>query len=794
MRFPGQSNRAVIALAGMSCSLLAAEPNYQQAAARWPDMRRPIAFLGCKEHLHEFAVMWNGNISATLVTRPLIDANHRLLRDRPHDSYQVSFSLSDRPSFEGRERDREDSEASLEKGYLPLTRISLRQGETRLLQQAFVSTKNSGCIASSGDSPVFLRLRFTVAEIGKAKGPIRLWVQIAKNHTRYSMDERTNVRIEPVAPVYGRPLQKSGSALVDSQGLVVMHAGQPFEFHAQLPEALSSAALRESQMDRNVTGFTIPRKPGAHIDLVFPFYPVPQAEIEEVTTAGFERAWAEVSACWERTIERGMRIEVPEKAIMNLWRFSPTLSFITADRYPNGDAVLKTSPHWYEAMWPTPVSMNIVSLAQRGYRQEALSYLDTLLDAGRRSVVPSTGKRNSFRSTEGFISGARDYLSISWVGDHGAILWSAAETYLLTRDDTWLRRWLPSLLAGLEWIAREREVMKLHGIGLLPVGRATDADSPARVFWTDAWVYRGLAAMCRVLEAIGHPETSRWARERDDYRAAFQKLWKREIARTMRWPDSSGVLTPFVPWAAGQRHDANLHPFYLDAGPMFLGVAGLVDADDETMTWAMKWLTEGPDAGSVRPDWANHQSRPSLAYEMSSVEPCYSWNIYLRFYRNEREKFLEGFYSLAAGSVSRRFLGAYETRDGIPGVPVGNAVIDSHLRNMLIFEDLPRKSIHLLRNSPSAWLRPGSRIRVEAAETYFGEIKFEFAVPAGDRIEGQIAIPNRQPMELLRLHLYHPDGKPIRGSLVNGQPLRPAGKDSLEIAKPAGKVQVTAFF
>src|SRR6516225_9153266 len=63
----------------------ATEPSYEQAVARWPDMRRPIAFLGCKNHPLEFGVMWNGNISAT-PGELLTEADRRLFTKTKEDA------------------------------------------------------------------------------------------------------------------------------------------------------------------------------------------------------------------------------------------------------------------------------------------------------------------------------------------------------------------------------------------------------------------------------------------------------------------------------------------------------------------------------------------------------------------------------------------------------------------------------------------------------------------------------------------------------------------------------------
>src|SRR5512147_3124739 len=87
------------------------DPSYEQAVARWPDMPRPITFLGCKDHPDEFGVMWNGNL--TLASPTVIDADRWLFKDRKAESLQVSFSVGEKPDFQNRDRDDGSADASL---------------------------------------------------------------------------------------------------------------------------------------------------------------------------------------------------------------------------------------------------------------------------------------------------------------------------------------------------------------------------------------------------------------------------------------------------------------------------------------------------------------------------------------------------------------------------------------------------------------------------------------------------------------------------------------------------------
>ncbi|MGW8181951.1 MAG: hypothetical protein ACWGQW_24755, partial [bacterium] len=324
----------------------------------------------------------------------------------------------------------------------------------------------------------------------------------------------------------------------------------------------------------------------------------------------------------------------------------------------------------------------------------------------------------------------------------------------------------------------------------------TDDSAQSLFVWSDAWVYRGLEAVCRVLKTIEHPELDRWKGEAQDYLQVYQERFRDLLSRTSRWTHPDGREIPFVPYDLRQTSPAQgkIDLFYIDTGPLFLGVSGLFDPSDEVMDWTLSWFTEGPHAGSYDPQASEWWDAGSLPYEMSSGEPCYSWNIPLRFSRNEREKFLEGFYTLCAGSVSRRFLGGVEHRDGIQGVPVGNSVINNHLRNMLLYENEKESGLELLRNSPGKWLLSGQRISVQQAPSYFGSISY-VSEAEDDQIHFVIDSPSRQPVNWIKIHLVHPAGKPVRKIELEGNASSRVLSDTVvELGNPTGTLKVKVIF
>jgi hypothetical protein len=149
---------------------------------------------------------------------------------------------------------------------------------------------------------------------------------------------------------------------------------------------------------------------------------------------------------------------------------------------------------------------------------------------------------------------------------------------------------------------------------------------------------------------------------------------------------------------------------------------------------------------------------------------------------------------MAAGSVSRKFLGGVEHRNGIQAVPATNAVLDNHLRNMLLFENFEEQGIELLRNSPRAWLRPGREVRVQKAPTYFGLVSHILRAVSANQVEIQIEGPDRENLAWLRLYLYHPEQKPLRSATVNGVSVKPSSAEVLEITNPSRSLRAEVYF
>jgi hypothetical protein len=137
-------------------------------------------------------------------------------------------------------------------------------------------------------------------------------------------------------------------------------------------------------------------------------------------------------------------------------------------------------------------------------------------------------------------------------------------------------------------------------------------------------------------------------------------------------------------------------------------------------------------------------------------------------------------------------MGGDEHRDGIQDLPTMNSVIDNHLRNMLVFENENGQGLDLLRNSPSAWLKPGKDIRVRGALTTFGAVSYQIHSTDKD-VNATIECPSHGGAAWLHLYLYSPEGKTIQLAKVNGSS-QPVKDGIVEIRNPTGTIHVSAAF
>jgi hypothetical protein len=260
--------------------------------------------------------------------------------------------------------------------------------------------------------------------------------------------------------------------------------------------------------------------------------------------------------------------------------------------------------------------------------------------------------------------------------------------------------------------------------GILPAAVPTDTGVQEQSVWTDGWNYKGLSTAVRLLARTGHPRADEFAREAAAYRETFVGALRAAEAQMPEWTDGDGARHRFVPTALPSGGDIKF-PFYLDTGPLFLVYGQLMTADDPLMRSALDYFRAGPNTRTYDLRGAWHQP-VCLRHELSSCEPCYSWNVFHAWQAADRPRFLEGMYSLLTGSMSRRTSIGCEHRGGVSGTLFSVPLPIELVRLSVIDDQLEPASLHLLRLVPLAWLRSDRPTLFERIPTEFGPVTLRF--------------------------------------------------------------------
>jgi hypothetical protein len=369
--------------------------------------------------------------------------------------------------------------------------------------------------------------------------------------------------------------------------------------------------------------------------------------------------------------------------------------------------------------------------------------------------------------------------SIDWLSDHGAVLYAVANHALVSGDDAFYQSWSDAIVKGCEFIRDSRAIKSPDGItGLMPAAVATDTGTREQAVWNDGWNYKGLSTAARLLKRMKHLRADEFEREAADYRAMSVKALREATPKMPQWTDSSGKKHHLVPTALPSGGDLKF-PFYLDTGPLFLVYAGLMDADDELMRSSLAYFREGPNVASYDITGAWHQPI-SLRHELSSCEPCYSWNVFHAWQSGDRPKYMEGFYSLLCGAVSRQTSVGCEHRGGISGNLFTLPLTLEIARRAVIDDQFELGSVHLLRLVPLAWLRNDQAVNFENLPTELGPVTLRFAVrDAGKRLD--VTFEPTWRAKPTRVVLHVPPVEGLRTIRCNGKSYATEGRKRIEL-------------
>ena len=715
------------------------EPSMDLAKLWWPEQWNVWTPVGWPDHYFKFAVVYNGTV---LVSPGMPSAAKPHAKRWLGEDFQLTFcaSADGHPwPMPGGLTYLRDWEGGLGIQHwdpdheTPVLQTEFRSRDGIVLQtDAFAHIRGGGDV-QSGIEPEYIWIRVKVKHVDEYAHPDRyrmsvLLTRLFLGHTgiaRYSAD----IGAEPSAAHCDRPLQ------MDPQGdafLVRESESRKLRLGVTAGPGVGVEWSEAAPARYNLV-FDFPAEEGAWADLLFPVLVDGESDFLAEMAVTREGALAEGDRYWAaQRPATAATFDVPEEYINEAVRQNFKIDRVLGEKdYETGAYSYITGVWQYDALWPTPSSMlSTMFLDLAGYFDDTERYTEVFRRFQGTSVAPGS----SYKQHPGYFSSPRYLESVDWLSDYGAIMYQAATHCLLSGNRDYIARWTEPLVKGCEFLMEYSRGEHEGVAGLLPAGWSTDEEVPLQSVWSLAWNYKGLSETVRLLRKEGHPRAEEFAAFQREFKETFQREYRRVCEAGPRWTDDRGAVRFRPPTElyveAGSRFQTEGRPaghtfmtdaFYLDGGPLSLVWAGLLDADDPIMRDMADFFREGPNVALWKPVyWC--LDRAILIHEISSCEPCYSFNVFHSWQLGDRARYLEGMYSLFAGSISQNTFISCEHRHGIMGLGSTFPLPFWMARNAVIDERIVDGELHLMRFCPLAWLRSDRPARFLKMPTEYGPV------------------------------------------------------------------------
>ena len=749
------------------------EQSYPRAMEAMPP-RRPFYFvLGCEGARQKFRLEPDGDLHCP---RNFLD--HVPARDTPRLRGEGTASF--RFGLEGWLR----VSRSIEDGYLPIVHTAWMKGTLRLEQIAFASPVSSSLPAApiEADAALAAFIRFSLTNTGEQ--PITAELPIRAVRTIADQRGATAEQVEALAV---------GADLVLT----------PTESGERWVRMIAEFADGSLVPTRDGLIYQTALAPGRSSDLVLklPFLTPDDGEVAGLRAKSFAAEHAEVRRFWQDRVRQGCEIETPDLDLNDFYRAHLTHMLISNDHEVGSDRIMARVGSLKYGVYANESCMCISDLDRRGFTDLAERCLETLLQ-----YQGTLGLSGNFSSKEGQFYGAGGYEHGQYyVQHHGWVLWCLAQHYYHTRDSDWLRRAAPHLVAGCDWISRERQATKVEGPdgarvlewGMLPVGGLEDVGDWYHWLSNNAFNWWGLHWAAAALSDIGHPDAARLVREADGYRNDILASWREASARSPLVRLRDGTFVPHFPSRLYLRgRDYGWIRETLE-GAIHLICTGLISPDSPEAAWILKDYEDNRylshDYGYVLDD----EERWWFDRGGFSRQPNLLWGPIAYLLRDDVAHYLRAYFNSFAVAfradtrmLTEHPLPTFADWAGDHFKSSDEAQSTHWLRLMFVHE--AGDELHLGQALPRHWLTDGRHIAIRRAMTHFGQMSMEIeSAVASGHITVRLDPPRRDPAARIHLRLRHPDRATIQAVEVDGAVHADYRADGEWITLPAPAQPVT---
>jgi hypothetical protein len=517
------------------------------------------------------------------------------------------------------------------------------------------------------------------------------------------------------------------------------------------------------------------------------------AEIEAVRSLKFDAEAKRVGAFWRGVTAQGTQIQTPEPWINDFYKAHTRHLLINCFKELNTDYLHAHVGTFHYGAYPSESVMMISDLDRRGYHDQARRNYDAFLHYQGTVAMPG-----NFKSAEGEFYGAGGHETGGYNKSHGYVMWGMAEHWWYTRDREWMAKAAPGMVKACEWVTRERQgtmTTKPDGskpldYGWLPTGSLEDVTD----FWnwlaTNSATVWGFRALADALADFGHPEGKRLQQEAQAYCDDFMRgiTESRVLCPVVRLRD--GTYVPKIPSRLYERGRAYGWIREVLEGSMFLPAYGLLAPTAPETRWILKDYEDNlyisDRYGYSIPVYDSFWfSRGGFSMQANLLDGPLSY-----LWRDDVKHFVRGYFNGLASAFYPEIRMCNEHSLPELGYPAGDLFktsdeAQSNYWLRLMFVNDEGSDLYLGQALPRYWLADGNKIGIQRAATHFGPLSLRYDSKAA---QGSIKVtfdpPARNAPRTIYVRIRHPQSKPLKTVLLNGQPYSKFDRDKEWIILP----------
>jgi len=655
---------------------------------------------------------------------------------------------------------------------VPIYNLHFRQESLLLAQRSLVVPLRRSILEGElgFDEPTVALVRFVFENTGDSPSHVRLPILYSGNSRRsfqfLHLDPSQTEHMVPKSP--HEPLSIQGKRISSRyEGIEVLRC---------MYETVMAAEMENGAV---VLGRRL--LPGERCGAVLkiPYIALDSAgDLDALSCLEFDHCHREVTRFWRQEAQRGAQYCSPVPQLNTLHATHLTHVEVTDFSMPGDPDLVNTSvgSSTY-GNFSNESCMIVQELEQRGFHEECRRRLNVWVKYQGTAEQPG-----NFSDFHGMFYGAGGFEQGHYNQHHGCVLWCLSEHFLITRDRDWFGKVADSIIAGADWIFRQRRLTmgkQPHSRGwehgFLPAGSLEDVTEYYYWLSTNCLTWRGAKQAARALEVYGHKAARRIRKEADAYgrdlKQGFETM--RRHAPLVRLRDSRWV----------PQYPARLYCRGRDAGwirqviegAAHLLISGLYDARSKQASWI---LDDYQDNLYLTPPYGYVLREPELDIFNRggfSIQPCLLAGLLPHLDRDEPEIYLWMFFNAFAAVYREEISGMIE--HPMPELGFSTAVTfktsdeaNAVMWMRYLYVYWAEQLLHFGRALPRRWMGAEGVLKLTGVSTPFGQVGVRYGPDwAGRRILADVELGRLWGKPRVLVRFRHPEKASIREARVNGR-------------------------